>query len=191
MKMENKFIAIIFLLLSLTSCMSVATTGAQAVYDRHNIKRALNNQSIAMQSYRAIYTSTGRYKDANISVVAFNDAVLITGQIPSTQMKVEIGQIIKRIAESKQVYNLTSIGPRPSALTKLSDTWLTAKVKGRLIATDEIDPSQIKVITENGTVYLLGVIPHDQADIATNIARTTAGVQHVVKIFSYLQITKT
>lgn len=171
--------------------MNAAATGAQVIYDRHNIKKALNNQSIAMQSYRSIYSTTSRYKDANISVSAFNDAVLITGQVPSAQIKSEIEQIVRKIAGTKQVYNLASIGPKPSTLTKLSDTWLTTKVKSRLIAADELDPSQIKVITENGTVYLFGVVPHEQADLATNIARTTTGVQHVVKIFSYLQISRT
>jgi osmotically-inducible protein OsmY len=98
---------------------------------------------------------------------------------------------VKNVPDVGTVYNLTTIQNPVSPTIHVSDSWITTKIKTRLIAANEIDPNEIKVITENGTVFLVGTIFPEQAEIATDIARATAGVQDVVRIFSYLKITKT
>lgn len=170
---------------------NAAITGAQAVYNRHSIKNNLNDHYIALKAERDIYLDSNRFKNTNVTVASFNGVVLIAGQVPHPEQRKEVAQIVKKIPGINELHNLLSVSTPTSALTRVSDTWITAKIKSKLIATNEIDPDTIKVVTENGTVYLMGIIPHEQADIAIDLARTTDGVQSVVKIFSYLYISKT
>jgi len=187
-----------FLILALVTCMlvsscmmgGIAVSGAQAVYDRHNIQKKFDDNFTSMQAYRAIYLKTDKYKNTNISVATYNDSVIITGQTPEIAQKNEITQLIKNLANDRKVYNFAEIASPSSFLTRASDTWITSKIKAKLIATNNIDPTKIKVVTENGTVFLMGIIPREDADTAVDIAQNTSGVQSVVKIFSYLEITK-
>ena len=114
----------------------------------------------------------------------------MTGQIPTKEESDAIESIVRQIPNLKEVYNLTSISQPASVLTQASDSWITTKIKAKLIASNDLDPSKIKVVTENGTVYLIGIVPHEEADVAIQLARTTDGVQNVVKVFSYLTISK-
>jgi osmotically-inducible protein OsmY len=176
---------------TLQGCMDAAVTGAQAVYSRHSIQSSLSDQYIMMKAERTIYVDTDRFQDTNVSVSSFNGVVLITGQVNSKAERVEIENIVKKIPGVKEIHNVVTLSNRSSALTRMSDTWITTKIKTKLIAMNDIDPSQIKVVTENGVVYLIGIVPPEQADIAVDLARTTEGVQSVVKVFSYLRISKT
>ncbi len=175
---------------ALQGCLNTAVTGAQAVYSRHNLQATFKDQYITAKAERTIYLDTNRFKNTRVSVSAFNGIVLITGQVQTAAQKLEIERIVKNIADAKEIHNLVTISNPTSSIIQVSDSWITAKIKSKLIATIDIDPSQIKVVTENGTVYLMGIVPHDQADIAVDIARTTEGVQSVVKIFYYINISK-
>lgn len=171
-------------------CVDAAVTGAQVALNHDHIQKTLNDQYITTQAYRKIYKDNDHFADANISIATFHQKVLLAGQVASPAEKKAAEQLIKDIPDVERVYNVTEVTPASSALIRMSDTWITAKIKSRLIATNDIDPSQIKVVTENGTVYLMGTLLTDQANVVTDIARTTNGVQNVVKIFTYLQIAK-
>lgn len=188
-----KFSFLFILGSTLVACMygSAAMTGAQVVYDRHNLQKKINNHYAALQAYRSIYIDTDKFKDTNVSVSTFNNVMLITGQAPKAAQKNEIERLVKNVADEREVYNFTEVSSPVSHLTALSDSWITTKIKSQYIAANEIDPNLIKVITENGTVYLIGIVPPEQADIAVKIASSTSGVQNVVKVFSYSRVTKT
>ena len=192
--MDAIYIRLILILLTcsfLQSCMNAAVSSAQAVYNRHTIQTTLNDHYVAMKSEREIYLDNNRFQNTHVSVSSFNGVVLLAGEVPEPEQKQEIEQIVKKISEADEIHNLITITPPISPLIQLSDTWITTKIKSKLIATNGVDPGQIKVITENGTVYLMGIIPREQAAIAIDLARTTEGVQDVVTIFGYLQISKT
>lgn len=181
---------IIIISFLLQSCMDAAVTGAQVAYNHDHIKKSFDDQYITTQAYRKLLRDTDRFDNANISVATFNKEVLITGQIPTAEEKEAVTTIVKSIPDIKKVYNLAEIGVPSSAITRVSDSWITAKIKSQLIATNDIEPDKIKVVTENGTVYLMGIVIADQADTAVDIARSTAGVQSVVKILTYLRVSK-
>ena len=174
----------------LTSCVNVATTGAQAVYNRRNLQRNFNDQYTSMRIYQAVTHKSNQFKDANISVATYNGEVLLAGQVPEAWQKLKVEQIAKSMPDVTRVYNFVTVASPSSTLVRLSDSWITTKVKAKLIASDDVDASQIKVVTENGTVYLMGVILPDDADAAIDVASNTDGVQSVVKIFSYIKISK-
>lgn len=184
------FFIIILLMALLSGCMNVATSGAQVVYNQHSIKKNLTDQYINMQAFQAIHHKYKDFKDANISVATYNGEVLLAGQVPEAWQKIKVEEVIKDIPEVKEIHNLVQVASPSSTLTRMSDAWITAKVKAKFIASDDLDATQIKVVTENGTVYLMGVLPADDASIATELASSTDGVLQVVKLFSYVTITK-
>ena len=189
-----KIVIIIVSAACLNGCMNAAVTSAQAVYDRHNIQRSLNDHYATYQAYNTIHSHHKEdhyYDDSNISIATFNNVMLVTGQIPSPKKKAEIETLIKKEINPTELYNLAEVTTPTSNFIRFSDAWITTKIKSQLIAINEMDPSKIKVVTENGTVYLMGIIPPRQAEIAVQVARTTSGVQNVVKIFSYLRVSKT
>ncbi len=194
-KNTNRYLQLIAILImncTLTSCIysTAVSSGAQAVYNRQSIKQNINDNYTTMQAYHAIDTYGNIYKDTHITIATFNDSVLLAGQVVNAQQKVEIERIIRHETGDRTIYNFLEISNPTSALTRTSDGWITGKIKSQLMAIDDADPTQIKVVTENGTVYLMGIVYPRQAEIAVDVARATSGVQRVVKILSYLQIVK-
>ncbi len=185
-----KLIAIIGLNCMLAACVNAAVSGAQVVYNRHSIQKNIDDNYTTMQAYHAIDTYGNTFKETHITIATFNDSVLLAGQVINKEQKQEIERIIRKEVGDRTIYNYLEIANPSSALTRASDGWITAKIKSQLIAINEADPTQIKVVTENGIVYLMGIVQPKQAEIAVDVARETDGVQSVVKIFSYLRIYK-
>lgn len=174
----------------LNGCMDVATTGAQAIYNHQSLKKNFDDQYENFKAYQALYVKTDEFKNANISVSTYNGKLLLAGQVPESWQRRKALKIIKEVSDVKEVYNLITVSSPSSALTRISDSWITTKIKAKLLASTELDATKIKVVTENGTVYLMGIIPVDEAKLATDLASNTDGVQRVVRVFSYLKITK-
>lgn len=178
------------LMLLMTACMNVATTGAQAIYNQHSLRKSLSDQYISMQAYQAINVKTKEFENANISVAVYQGDVLLAGQVPQAWQKYKAEALIKKIPDVKSVYNQIEIASPSSTLTRMSDAWITTKVKSKLIVSDDVDVTKVKVVTEDGIVYLMGVLKPSEAQAATTIASQTQGVQAVVRIFSYVHISK-
>lgn len=177
----------------LTGCtmgISVATTGAQAVYNRNHLKQQMGDNYITMQAYRKIYEDTNDFRHANIAIATFDNKVLLAGQATQADQPEKAEQIVKTIKGVDEVYNHVTLAAPTSGLTTLSDDWITTKIKSKLLTADNVDPNHFKVVTENGTVYLMGIVFPEEADTIVQIARTTQGVQEVYKHFYYLRICK-
>lgn len=123
---------------------------------------------------------------AHIIVVSYNGVVLLAGQAPSEQLRQLAAETVAKIKKVRRVHNELTLAGNTSMMARSNDGWITTKVKSKLLANSEIAGSQIKVVTENGVVYLMGLISRDAADRATEVARGTAGVQKVVRIFEYI-----
>jgi osmotically-inducible protein OsmY len=172
-------------------CVNTAVTGAQMTYNQHSLSNTLNDHYISMQADRALHWKSTHFKESNVAVYTFNRVSVITGQVPTRELQQEATRIVKEIPDVQEVYNLTTVSSTASSLVHISDAWITTKITAQMIAENGIDPNQFKVITENGTVYLMGIVFPDQANAATEIAKNTDGVQSVVRVFSYLKISKT
>lgn len=168
----------------------MAVTGASVVYNRHSLQKNFNDQYIRMKAYQALYMKTDELKNTHIAISAYRGDILLAGQVPQVWQKNKAAEIVEKIPHVKQVYNLITIDSPSSTLTRLSDAWITTKVKARLIASNDLDASDFKVVTENGTVYLMGTVSPEEANAAVRLASTTDGVEKVVKMFSYLTVTK-
>lgn len=190
MKKLLSFPIILIALTSQMSCTNIAVSSAQAVYNRHSIQKSMNDQYTTLRIYQTLKFNTDEFNDTNIVITTYNGEILLTGQAPQTWQKEKAESIARTIAPDAKIYNFITIGSPTSSLTKLSDSWITTKVKSKIIASDDVDATQIKVVTENGSVYLMGTLPKQAAEAAVDIARETDGVKQVIKMFSYIIISK-
>ncbi|RDI44760.1 BON domain-containing protein [Aquicella lusitana] len=186
----KKFMAIIVLAFSLQGCIFVAGAAAGAaaiaiVYDHRTIENTLQDTRIANKIADKINKVPALRDESHIEVTVFNRVVLLTGETPNPAWRQQAEDIAKSDPEISRVYNQITIQGPTSTLTRTSDSWITTKIKGQMLATEDLKSSSIKVVTENGVVYLMGIVNRQQADIAVDIARQVSGVQKVVKIFQY------
>ncbi len=178
------------IILSLQGCIFVAgaaagAAGVAVVYDHRKLEKIALDQKIANSIYNQIHATPEFRDNTHIEVTCFNQVVLLTGEAISPQLKQQADGFARHTAGVTKVYNEITIKGPTSSLTHASDSWITTKIKTQMLATKGLASGTIKVVTENGSVYLLGIVSREQADIAVDIARQVAGVQRVVKIFQY------
>ena len=165
----------------------VATTTA-VVHDRRTTGSIVEDDAIKLRVSNALYKDKPLQESSHINVTAFNGMVLLSGETPTETFRTQAGDIARAQKKVRRVYNELQIAAPSSMMTRSSDSWITTKVKSSLIGLDieGFGPSRIKVTTENGTVFLMGLVYHKEADAATEATRKVGGVQRVVKLFEYL-----
>lgn len=124
-------------------------------------------------------------KSAPISVTSYNRVLLLTGQVKSNELRELAGRTAAQIDKVRQVHNELTVQAPIGFMGDTNDAWLTTKVKTKLLADKEVRANKIKIVTEGGVVYLMGLIPRSEAEAAAELARGTAGVQKVVLAVEY------
>ena len=119
----------------------------------------------------------------HINATSYNRLVLLTGEVPSEADKASVEQSVTRIENVRRVVNELAVMGASSLGARSNDTLLTAKVKTSLIDAKDLMASTIKVVTERGTVYLMGIVTEREATRAADLARSVSGVQKVVRVF--------
>ncbi|MEW6353961.1 MAG: BON domain-containing protein [Pseudomonadota bacterium] len=174
----------------LQGCVAVvaggAATGAAVAHDRRSAGTVLDDQTIEVKAIAAILSDKELSNSAHINVTSYNYAVLLTGEAPSEELRKRAEELVRKIEKVKNVHNEITIAAPSSMVSRSSDTVLTGKVKANMVGLEGLDPTRVKVVTENGVVYLMGLVTRAEADIAANAASKTTGVQRVVKIFEYI-----
>ncbi len=127
------------------------------------------------------------YKDtAHVSITAYNRFALITGTTSTEEVKMDIERIVGSIPNVKGIANELVVAKTPGSSTSASDSRITGNVKYRFVRSPALKAEQVKVVTDSGVVYLMGLVTRAEADAAADIASTTAGVQKVVRVFEYI-----
>jgi osmotically-inducible protein OsmY len=169
-----------------TAVVTGAATGASIAHDRRTAGAVIDDQGIEFKAAYAIFNNKEIYEQSHINVTSYNGTVLITGETLTEQLKQRIYDLVRVIPKVRTIHNELIIAA-PSALpSRSSDAWITSKVKAKITADEYLDPFFIKVVTEHGIVYLMGMVSRSEADRAVGIVSKSAGVQRVVKIFEYL-----
>jgi osmotically-inducible protein OsmY len=160
-------------------------TGALMAADRRTTGTYIEDEGIELKASNRI--SEQFKSDVHVNVTSFNRRVLITGEVPNGSVREGIEQAVMGIPNVRSVINELMLSGTSSLTSRSSDTLITSDVKFRFLNNKKaFQPDHIKVVTENGTVYLMGLVYHKEADAAAEIASTTSGVQRVVKVFEYL-----
>lgn len=171
----------------LQGCFPVVATGVGAgalmAADRRTSGIYIEDQAIEIKSANRLNET---FKDSvHINVTSYNRNVLITGEAPSEAVKNEAEQVVRTVPNVASLLNEVVVGPLTPFSSHSNDFFITSKIKGRMIDANKFPAHLVKVVTENGVVYLLGIVSHQEADDAVAIARTTSGVRKVVKVFEY------
>ncbi|QXH55822.1 BON domain-containing protein [Pseudomonas maumuensis] len=125
-------------------------------------------------------------KGSHIVVSSYNSVVLLAGQTPRADLKSLAEQTAGQVQRVKKVHNELQVMQPSSILARNNDAWLTTKIKTQMLTDESVPSSRIKVITENGIVYLLGLVRQQEANAATNVVQGVSGVQKIVKLFEYI-----
>ncbi len=158
--------------------------GAAVATDRRSTGAQLDDEVIEDKTALAI---NERFKgDVHVNVTSFNGIVLLTGEVPSEAMKGDIESLVRSTPKVRAVQNELLVGPVTSLSSRSNDSFITSKVKARFVEAAKFQINYVKVVTERGTVYLMGMVRREEGDAAAEIARTTDGVQRVVKVFEYI-----
>ncbi|HEX3633613.1 MAG TPA: BON domain-containing protein [Casimicrobiaceae bacterium] len=173
----------------LNGCIPLAITGvaasAQIATDRRTTGAQLDDELI---EDKAIAQIADRLKnDIHVNVTSYNGIALLTGEVPTEGTKNEVAQIVRSMPKVRIVQNELVIGPTSSLSARTNDTFITSKVKTRFVELhDKFQINHVKVVTERSVVYLMGIVRRDEGDAAAQAARTTSGVERVVKVFEYI-----
>ena len=121
----------------------------------------------------------------HINATSYNRIVLLTGESPNEKDKTGIEIFARGVEGVRSIYNEIQVGGNSILQNRANDTLVTSKVKTRLLDSRKLNAFHVKVVTEAGVVYLMGIVKRQEANDATEIARTTSGVQRVVRLFEY------
>lgn len=187
----NKQLFLISLLpLLLTGCaaavIGAAGTTASVAHDRRTTGTFIEDQAIELKAVKSYFSDKEIYDSSHINVTSYNTVVLITGETPSEDMRQRIVNIVRNNQKVTHIYDELTIAAPSSWTSRSSDTLITAKVKTRLLTLDNFDGTRVKVVTEKGVVYLMGLLTRAESDFATGAAQKSGGVQKVVKLFQYI-----
>ncbi|WP_028775274.1 division/outer membrane stress-associated lipid-binding lipoprotein [Shewanella waksmanii] len=185
----RKLLPLIAIVLMLQGCAGAVMVGAVGGAVMVNDERSFSTQLDDTNADFTISSALSKHEDlqnqTNISGISMNGNVLMIGQAPNSMLRDKAIRVVQELKLGGKIHNQIRIGNPTSFTTRSNDTWITTKVKSRMLGTDDLDVTRIKVITENGEVFLLGIVERQQADLAVDVARNTAGVRKVIKVFEY------
>ena len=176
----------------LSGCVPLAVTGAAAgtgvtlAEDRRTTGTMVGDESIEYKSNSRIKEKFGR--KVHVEVTSYNGRVLLTGEALTARVKNEIGEIVSTVDGVSHVTNKIVVGDIRPLTSRSHDAWITSKVKARFVNEGRFQAAHVKVVTENGVVYLMGIVDREEAQNAVEIARSTGGVSDVVTVFEYKEM---
>jgi osmotically-inducible protein OsmY len=173
---------------ALTGCFPVAAVGVGGSVlvfsDRRPTETYIADEAIETRTQNRINEKYGN--NTHVNATSFNRSVLLTGEVPSEAAKADIEKITAAVPNVRAITNELLVAGPSSFGSRSNDTYLTSKVKARFVDANKFAPNHVKVVTEAGTVYLLGIVTQREAADAVEVARTTGGVQKVVRVFEII-----
>lgn len=189
MNTRTFFVLVLTLQLGLLqACSNLISATTDEPFEEQPAERSaggfIDDEIIETKALVNIDKSSEQLAQSHIVVVSFNGTVLLAGQVGSEELRQAAAQAVSKL-NVRRVHNEITVSGDTSMVARSNDTWITSKIKSKVLVNGDIDGSTIKVVTENGVVYLMGLVSKQEAEAITEIARTTAGVQKVVRIFEY------
>ena len=171
----------------LSGCFGLAATGIGAAAliadDRRTTGMYVEDENIEL---KALSRMMSEFKGSHVNVTSFNRKALITGEVSTEDTKKAVEVAVKSIPSVRSIENELVIGGNSSLTSRGNDSIITSSVKARMVGNARFSANHVKVVTEAGTVFLMGLVTEAEGDAAVEVARSTSGVLRVVKVFDYV-----
>ncbi|MEM9256029.1 MAG: BON domain-containing protein [Pseudomonadota bacterium] len=185
-------------ILSLLLCSALLTSGCSSVLTtmdtgtieddpgERTMGQMLEDQNIETKATVNIHAANEAFDNTHINIISYNGFVLMVGQVPTQALKDQATDVVRNIRAVRRIYNELELAAPSSAMTRASDSWITAKVKSWLLGSSDIQGNRVKVVTEDGVVYLMGLATAAEAERISDTAAGISGVQRVVRLFEII-----
>lgn len=186
----NKFTLILLAALvpALSGCFGAAAVGVGAgalvFADRRATEVQVTDEGIELRAGNRISEKYG--SNTHVNVTSYNRTVLLTGEVPDAAAKSNIEKLVAEVQNVKAISNELQVAATSTLTARSNDTYITSKVKARFVDANQFAANHVKVVTEAGMVYLMGLVSQKEANAAVEVARTTGGVQKVVRVFEII-----
>ena len=181
---------LLLLLFSLSGCTSVIsnTTSEPVSHDpgKRSLGTVIDDETLELRAMVNINTADEQLKASHITVTSYNGYVLIAGQVPNQALKDKVSEIVREVRDVRRIYNELEIAGNTTILVRTNDAWISTKVKTSMLADSEIQGLRVKVVTENGVVYLLGLASRSEAERIRDSASALKGVERVVSLLEFI-----
>jgi osmotically-inducible protein OsmY len=183
-----KLFAALLVATQLSACGVLAVggvvAGATIATDRRTAAVQAIDKGIGLEAEGALAKRFG--DNAHINVTSFNQKVLLTGEVKDPDIKGEAGAYVKAMKNARSVFNELVVGPNSSYTARANDSYLESKIKTQMIFTDQLPSNSMAVVAEGGSVYLMGILTQNEANIAKKVASNTNGVKDVYAYFDII-----
>ncbi|MGH8598349.1 MAG: BON domain-containing protein [Gammaproteobacteria bacterium] len=160
-----------------------AATGAVVTSDRRTTGTVIEDQAIESKAHDFFKADGALAEQAHIDATSYNQIVLLTGQAPTEELKQLAGQYAERVAKVRHIHNEIAIGTPTTAGIRANDALITTKVKAKLVSIKDVSATDVKVVTESGVVYLMGLFDAATGDAIAEAVAKVSGITKVVKLF--------
>lgn len=164
--------------------MGGVVAGATIAADRRTPAVQAIDKGIELEAGNALAKRFG--DDAHINVTSFNQKVLLTGEVKDADIKSQAGAYVKAMKNVRSVFNELVIGPNSSYTARANDTYLESKIKTQMIFTEKLPSNSMAIVAEGTSIYLMGILTQNEADLAKKIASNTNGVKDVYAYFDII-----
>jgi osmotically-inducible protein OsmY len=161
-----------------------AATGVLVAQDRRTVGTVADDKGIEI---RASSRVNERVPNGHFNFTSYNKMLLLTGEVFNAAEREGAESAARTVENVRGVYNELQIAPVSALTARTHDAFLTSKIKARFVEAQQFNPVHVKVVTESGVVYLMGLVKRAEGDAATELARTAGGVQKVVRLFEYIE----
>ncbi len=177
-------------LLSLQGCGSMLVAmDANKIEDdpgKRTFYQRLADENIETKAVVNLHAADEGFDDAHLVIQSFNGFVLVAGQVPTEELRQKTNEVIREIRDVRRIYNELEVAAASSTMTRASDNWIASKVKTFLLTGSDTPGMRVKVVAEDGVVFLLGMVTREEADRIAAEAADVSGVQRVVRLFEYI-----
>ncbi|MFT5135335.1 MAG: osmotically-inducible protein OsmY [Arenicella sp.] len=176
----------------LSGCITALVAGAviatvDIIHDRRSAGEYVDDNTIELTAQNYLISSKALRAGVHVKPVSWNGILLATGEIDQESTKQEVIASLNSISGVRQLVDETTITGKTAMLARTNDSWITSKVKTSLLVKTGLDANRVKVVTTDGSVYLMGIVTKKEGQRATDLARKVKGVARVVKVFEYTE----
>lgn len=178
--------ATIFLQGCVAAVIGSGAVAAKVATDPRTTGTQIDDETLEFKVENAVEKDAQIKAEGRVNAVSYNGRVLLIGQVPNSDVKDTATALAKGVEGVNEVYNELTVSPKISFAQISKDSWLTTQVKSKMFVDGRVKATDVKVISENGEVFLLGNVTQSQANAAADIASKISGVKKVIKVFKYL-----